>query len=295
MSEALWVAEGFTQYYTSLIMKRAGLISQEDFNRQMASLVNAKENTPGGIIYSPVENSQRAVFVDAGVAVDQTNYRNMFTSYYSHGAALGLALDLQLRTQFNKTLDSFMQQMWKVFGKPEKPYSLPDMERLLAVFTTPSFAAAFFKNNVYASSPINYAALLQAAGLEIKKTFEGKAWMGNMNYTMDTTRLVIAGNTIKNTPLYNAGVDIDDVLLQVGNSEVIRPEAVDAELAKHKPGDNIRVVYQHRNIVIEKIITLSENPLISITPVETAGRKLHAAQEKFRKSWLDSKAGYRAE
>jgi predicted metalloprotease with PDZ domain len=82
----------------------------------MATLVNAKENTPGGMCYSPVENSQRAVFVDAGVAVDQTNYRNMFTSYYSHGAALALALDLQLRTRFNKTLDGFMQQMWKAFG-----------------------------------------------------------------------------------------------------------------------------------------------------------------------------------
>jgi predicted metalloprotease with PDZ domain len=81
MSEGLWVAEGFTQYYGWLLMRRAGLTPDSIFNLQMASLVNAKENTPGGKYYTPLENSQRAVFVDAGVSVDRTNYPNMFTSY----------------------------------------------------------------------------------------------------------------------------------------------------------------------------------------------------------------------
>jgi predicted metalloprotease with PDZ domain len=291
MSEALWVAEGFTQYYTSLIMKRSGLLSLQDFNRQIANLVNAKENTPGGKYYSPVENSRRAVFVDAGVAVDQNNYRNMFTSYYSHGAALALALDLQLRTQFNKSLDGFMLQMWKTFGKTEKAYTLPEMERLLAGYSTPVFASTFFKNNVYAVTSINYTSLLQAAGLAVTKPFAGKAWMGNMNYTMDTTKLVIAGNTLKNTPLYKAGVDVDDVLLQVGEMKVIQPEEVDAELAQHKPGETIRLVYKHRDVVKEKTITLEEDPLVSVVPVETTGAPLTATQNEFRKLWLDSKAG----
>jgi predicted metalloprotease with PDZ domain len=289
MSEALWVAEGFTQYYTSILMRRAGLMSDVDFNRQMASFVNAKEHTPGGMYYSPVENSQRAVFVDAGVAVDQTNYRNMFTSYYSHGAALALALDLQLRTQFHKTLDGFMQQMWKTFGKTEKAYSLPGMEKLLAGYTTPAFASAFFKRNVYGSAPVNYKELLEPAGLTLKKTFAGKAWIGNMSYTMDTTQLVIAGNTIRNTPLYKAGADVDDILMQVGDKKVTKPGDVDSELASHTPGETIRLVYKHRNEMIEKIVTLEENPMETVVPIENGNPEITGAQKKFRTSWTNSK------
>jgi predicted metalloprotease with PDZ domain len=288
MSEALWVAEGFTQYYTSIIMKRAGLMPDADFNRQMASFVNAKENTPGGIYYSPVENSQRAVFVDAGVAVDQTNYRNMFTSYYSHGAALALALDLQLRTQFHKTLDGFMQQMWKTFGKTGKAYTLPGMEKLLAGYTTPAFASAFFKGNVYGTARINYAELLQPAGLSLQKTFAGKAWIGNINYSMDTTQLVIAGNTLRNTPLYEAGVDMEDILLQLGDKKLSQPADVDAELAKHTPGDITRLIYKHRNEVMEKNITLKENPAVSVVPIETGNAEIRGAQKEFRISWTNS-------
>ena len=291
MSEGLWVAEGFTQYYTSILMRRAGLMTEAEFNGQIARIINAKENTPGGMYYSPVENSQRAVFVDAGVAVDQTNYRNMFTSYYTHGAALALALDLQLRTRFNKSLDGFMQKMWKAFGKTEKAYTLTEMESLLGAYSTPAFASAFFKKNVHGTESINYRELLQAAGLKLEKTFAGKAWIGDLNYTNDTTQLVIAGNTIRNTPIYKAGVDVDDILLEVGGRKVTQPGEVDAVLAKHTAGETIRLVYKHRNEILQKNVTLEENPLLSVMPMETGGTEISSAQKDFKNAWLNSKCG----
>jgi predicted metalloprotease with PDZ domain len=290
MSEGLWIAEGFTQYYGTLLMKRAGLMSEADFNMQMSGLINSKENTPGGMNYTPIENSQRAVFVDAGIAVDQTNYPNMFTSYYTYGGALALALDLQLRKQFNKSLDGFMQQMWKTFGKPEKAYTLPQVQQVLSAYTTPAFASAFFNKQVYGHEPINYNELLQAAGLGLKKTFAGKAWMGNMRYTNDTTKLVISTNTIKNTPLYNAGVDVDDVLLQIDNVKVLQPEEVDAILLKHQPGDTVKLVYKHRNTIIEKNVKLAENPFVTIVPLESSDKTITDAQKEFKRNWIESKA-----
>jgi predicted metalloprotease with PDZ domain len=240
--------------------------------------------------YTPIENSQRAVFVDAGIAVDQTNYPNMFTSYYTYGGALALALDLQLRKQFNKSLDGFMQQMWKTFGKPEKAYTLPQVQQVLSAYTTPAFASAFFNKQVYGHEPINYNELLQAAGLGLKKTFAGKAWMGNMRYTNDTTKLVISTNTIKNTPLYNAGVDVDDVLLQIDNVKVLQPEEVDAILLKHQPGDTVKLVYKHRNTIIEKNVKLAENPFVTIVPLESSDKTITDAQKEFKRNWIESKA-----
>jgi predicted metalloprotease with PDZ domain len=290
MSEALWIAEGFTQYYGSLLMKRAGLMPDEEFYGQMSGLINAKENTPGGIYYTPVENSQRAVFVDAGVSVDKTNYPNMFTSYYYYGGALALALDLQLRKQFGKSLDGFMRQLWKTFGKVEKPYNLPGVQQVLASYTTTAFASAFFKKQVYGHEPVDYNGLLQSAGMELKKPYEGMAWIGNAKYIVSDTQLKITTGTIRNTPLYKAGVDIDDEILQLGTMKMKQPKDLEEELAKYKPGETIKLIYKHRGMIFEKQVTLEENPFVTIVPIESSGATLSGAQKEFKQNWLGSKA-----
>ena len=286
MSEALWIAEGFTQYYGALLMKRAGLISEADFMQQMNGLINARENTPGGRYYTPVEASQRAVFVDAGVSIDQTNYPNMFTSYYTYGGALALALDLQLRQQAGKSLDGFMQQLWKAFGKPEKPYTLPEVQQVLAAYTSPAFAASFFQNQVYGHAPIDYPALLQAAGYGLRKNSRGEAWMGNQRFAQDKTQVVLTSGTTRNTPLYKAGIDVDDVLVQLGGEAIRQPSDVAAVLAKHKAGDTLKIVYEHRGETVEKNLTLEENPAWVFSALDAT-----EAQKAFRQAWMEAKTG----
>ncbi|HTF28185.1 MAG TPA: hypothetical protein VK625_05030, partial [Flavitalea sp.] len=73
MSNELWLAEGFTQYYGELLMKRSGFRGVDEYAFTLTSLINTKENTPGAKRFSPVEMSRHAVFVDAGVAIDKSN------------------------------------------------------------------------------------------------------------------------------------------------------------------------------------------------------------------------------
>jgi len=285
MSEALWIAEGFTQYYGLLLMKRAGFTPDSLFNQQMASLINAKENTPGAQYYTPIENSQRAVFVDAGVSVDRTNYPNMFTSYYYYGGALALALDLKLRTQFGKTLDGFMQVLWKQFGKPEKPYTLPAVQNALAAYTSANFAKDFFQKYVYGHASIDYQPLVKAAGLQLQKAYPNQAWIGSVRYETEGSQLMIGSNTIRNTPLYEAGVDFGDVLMQLDNKPLHKAEDVAAILAQHQPGDVLQLVYQHRHNTIEKTIMLKENPAYTLVSSENAT----AQQKNLREDWQGTK------
>jgi predicted metalloprotease with PDZ domain len=286
MSEALWVAEGFTQYYGLLLMKRAGFTPDSIFNLQMASLINAKENTPGGKYYTPLENSQRAVFVDAGVSIDDTNYPNMFTSYYSYGAALALALDMQLRANFNKTLDGFMQQMWKRFGKTEKPYTMKSMEQLLAEYTSTKFATAFFNNYVFASNSINYKPLMEAAGLQLTQANAGKAWIGAPRFNVRGGDLVIQDVTIRNTPLYAAGADVNDVLISLGDAPMHSAADVDNFLKSHKPGDVVNISYKHRDETISRTIAISENPAFTLQTSPDAS----SAQRRFYSEWTRTHA-----
>jgi len=285
ISEGLWVAEGFTQYYGQLLMKRAGFDSDPGYLMQVGGLINAKENTLGGQNYSPLENSQRAVYADAGVSIDRNNYTNMFTSYYVYGGALALALDLQLRNNFHSSLDKFMQQMWKQFGKPEKPYTMPMMQGVLASVTSATFANDFFTKYVYGHQSIDYNTLLKPAGLALKREGEGKAWMGN-RFSADNGELVVASNTIKGTPLYNAGIDVDDVLLQADGKPVSDFKSLNEIVAAHKPGDKIKLTYRHRTEVKETTVTFGENPVFSIYKLDDAT----PAQKDFYNNWVTSKS-----
>ncbi len=287
MSEGLWVAEGFTQYYGDLILTRAGLQNENDFLRKMTGLINIKNNTPGGQDYSPVENSQRAVFVDAGVAIDKTNYQNMFASYYTYGAAIALALDLDLRSHFkNTTLDNFMQELWKRFGKTGKPYTVKDLQPALAAITNAEYASNFFTKYVFGHEPFNYQEVFINAGLNLVPAAPQKAWAGKFGFANNANELIVDGATIKNTPLYNAGVDDGDQLLYLDNKKLKGKNDFKEIVDAHKPGDKLPVTFMHKGDTIIAELVLGEDTRMTIAD-ET--NKPTNQQQQFKMHWLGSK------
>lgn len=284
MSNELWFAEGFTQYYGDLLTERAGCMSEEDYLRVATSLINTKTNTQGAKRFSPMEVSRHAVFVDAGVAIDKSNYVNMYTSYYPYGAAIALALDLELRTRFkNLTLDNYMAAVWKKFGKTEIPYTVDGLQDVLAQVTgNKKFASEFFSRYINGHEPLDYNPLLEKAGLLLKKANEGKAWAGNVQWRENNNALIIASNTVNGTPLYNAGLDVDDTVLSLDGKPLKKQADLMEVLKAHKPGDKLDIEYDHRGNKISTKIVLGENPALTVVPVEKAGNDAIG----FRKKWL---------
>ena len=286
MSEGLWLAEGFTQYYGEMILARAGFTPVENYLPTLAGLINAKENTPGARYYSPIENSQRAVYVDAGVSIDKTNYPNMFTSYYTYGAATALALDLDLRSRFNKTLDDFMKVLWKRFGKTEIAYTVPGLQDALASITNLRYAADFFDRYVYGHTHFDYAPLLQKAGFELTRPGAGKPWLGSANWVSRNNEAVVGSNTLRDSPLYRAGLDVDDVLTELDGHTINQVSAIADILSQHRPGDVLPLTYRHRSQIRSARITLSESPAHGVVAMEKQGVLLTDDQLAFRKRWL---------
>jgi predicted metalloprotease with PDZ domain len=290
MSHELWFAEGFTQYYGNLVIVRAGIGKDTDFvKRTVAQLVDVKVNTPGARLYSPVQASEMAVFTDAGVAVDKTNFPNIFTSYYPYGAAIALALDLELREKYNKTLDDLMQAAWKKFGKPEVPYTLPGLQEVLAGVTGDrKFAQEFFERYIYGHEPIDYDPLLAPAGFHVRKADPGKAWIGTPQMS-EREGLLIERNTLRGTPLYAAGLDIDDKIISIDNQEVRTFSDAAAALDRLHPGNAVNIRYLHRNEERTALITPQENPNLFLETFETAGLPITPAITQFRASWMGAK------
>lgn len=290
MSHELWFAEGFTQYYGDLLLARAGLVSESQYLNTLAGLIDTKLNTPGAMEYSPVQASNHAVYVDAAVSIDRNNYANMFTSYYPYGAAIALALDLELQTRYHITLDSYMQAMWKRFGKTEQPYTLTTMQEALAGITDAAFAEAFFSKYIRGHETIDYAGLMAKAGYDLKKAKEGKAYLGASTNLNNRGKLVIAAATTKGTPAYLSGLDLNDELVAINDNPVKSQNDLNELLQNKKPGDAMVITYLHRNIEKKTNLVLQEQPARILVPFEKSNKTLTAESNLIRSSWFSSKA-----
>jgi predicted metalloprotease with PDZ domain len=300
MSSELWFAEGFTQYYGEMVLVRAGFHNVDDYTKTVAGLVNQVLNTPGAAKSSAAQMSRYSVFADAGVSIDPNNQANMFTSYYTYGGAIALALDLRLRSEFNITLDDYMRTVWLDRGKVMKPYTIPDLQSDLAKVTkNPKFAADFFNKYIYGIEKNNYEELLAKAGLLLRKAAPGKGWAGPLSYSRNRGRSGEARTTgeeglpvqisIIGTPVYKAGLDVGDIILKADGKEVKDMQAFTDIVAAKNPGDKVVVNYKNRTGEHDATITLEESPNLEVVTFEKAGKELTKAQTDFRNNWLSTK------
>jgi predicted metalloprotease with PDZ domain len=302
LTDLLWVAEGFTQYYGSLIMGRAGLSDVKRTVQGMGGLANAVVNGSGRQFRSPVEMSHMAPFTDAARAVDPTNFSTTFISYYTYGAAVALGLDLSLRDHSNGkvTLDDFMRAMWRAHGKPAaaqpglvaKPYSLSDVrDRLAEVSGDRAFAENFYTRHMIGRDVVDYARLMQRAGVVLRKRSAGRAWAGELRAAPDNAAKV--GNLqAPGTPAYEAGLEQDDQITEVDGKAVTSLQQLQDAIAARKPGDRLKISFKRRNgPAATAAITLREDPALEAVLLEDTGATPTPAQKTFRDGWLGAKAG----
>jgi predicted metalloprotease with PDZ domain len=297
MTDSLWLAEGFTQYYGSLIMTRAGLTNPAQTIGTLGRLANAVANDSGRQFRSAIDMSRMAPFVDAARAVDRTNFDTTFISYYTYGGAIALGLDLTLRDRSNDkvTLDDLMRAMWRAYGAPggpqpglvAKPYSVADVrDRLADVSGDRAFAADFVTRFIVGREVVDYVRLLNRAGIVVRRRNEGGGWIGNLRLDQQSTR--ISDLVPPGSPAYDAGLEQDDVITAVDGKSVTTPSQIQDILRAHKPGDQLRIAFTRRSGPATASVTLKEDPAFDAVPAEMTGGTVTAEQKVFRDHWLGS-------
>jgi predicted metalloprotease with PDZ domain len=302
VSAELWFGEGFTSYYDDLLMRRTELAPLDATLASFAGIINAVTLSPGRRIRSAADMSQLAPFVDAASSIDRTSWDNTFISYYTFGAALGLALDLSLREQSNaqRTLDTYMQAMWSRFGRPGQKvpgmvantYTISDLRAVLAELSTKQFADTFFDRFIQGHDVVDYSPLLAEAGFILRKRNAGRAYLvaPPLGFQGGGGARVM-GAVLFDTALYRAGVDRDDLIVSIDGVNVTTQEALDRVLARHKPGTEVPLRFVRRSgETVNTTLTFEEDPRIEIVTVESTGGTLTDAQQQFRERWLGSKA-----
>ena len=282
MSNSLWFAEGFTSYYTNLILERAGIITAEEYVKGLIGTFNYVWNSPALQFFNPIEMSNQAPFVDAATAVDPVNRENMFISYYSYGSVLGLALDLSLREK-NLNLDDFMKLMWSTYGKNEVGYEVSDIEKTLSTYAGKEFSEGFFDNYIYASQMPDYETLFEQVGLTIERD-SSKAFFGA---TLRNTEngVEIVRNTTIGSPAYVAGLDNGDIITSVNGTAVNDKETLNNMIDSKTVGDKITIEYVRFGKLKTTTAILLADPTYHITVDKDAKKTILKARE----SWLSKK------
>ena len=297
MSGELWLAEGFTNYYGPLILRRAGLMSDGDFAAEMGAQINTVLTAPGRQVRTLEEMSRFAPFVDAAAAIDRTSFDNTFISYYTWGAAAGIGLDLALRQRSNGevTLDHFMRRLWQDFGKPgghapgyvERPYTMDDVRETLAtVAGDRAFAEEFIARYIQGRDVVDYPALLSQAGFVLRPVNPAAGFIGQLRFQDASGGVRLAAAAPFGSPAYAAGLERDDLVRSMAGRDVRTGAELDALVRSQRPGASVPVVFERRGRQVTSTITVIADPRQEMVTAEAAGQPLTEAQRRFREAWF---------
>jgi predicted metalloprotease with PDZ domain len=302
----LWLAEGFTQYYGPLLLTRMGVggSGAPGVNNAVAVI-----NGPGRQVRSAVQMSEYGPFNDAAQSIDMRDANRTFISYYTYGAAIAFGLDLTLRERSGgkTSLDDYMRLLWTRFGKPGgpaaglvgKPYSLKDIRDALADLTGDrAFANDYFDRYIEGRDVVDYAKLLEPAGLTLRLARPGVGWIGPPGVLETPDGLEVgtgrggAGFPVPfNTPLYAAGVDEGDLIATIDGQPATM--AAWTGISQKKPGATVTLgVVRRDGARVTKTATVAQDPALQIVGIDTpaaGGATLTDAQRAFRTSWLGTR------
>ncbi len=299
MSDGLWFAEGFTQYYGRLALRRAKLIEDDEFFDDISRWVNLRQNSPGARYASALDMSRQATFTDAAASTDPTNGVNTYLSYYDQGAGLALVLDLQLRQHYRSSLDKFMQALWLQYGKkqnnlaPANPYKVKDLQRVLGEVSKDTvFANRFFRLYVYGREQPRFSESLLVAGLAVIPTRALGAALPSQVEFDGEGRCIVAFNTQIGSGLYKAGIDRGDQIEVLDGKELKSAGDLDGVLHKHSPSDVVFVKVKTRGGAEKTTqLILAEDPNVQVKPVEAVERMVYSPNQKaLREAWLAGQA-----
>jgi predicted metalloprotease with PDZ domain len=292
MSPNLWFGEGFTQYYTPLIPKRAGYTDLAAYARSLGGTISQVVNSPGRSHNSPVQMSQYAPFADAAVSNDLTNQQNIFISYYTYGSAIGLGLDLTLRTRFDKTLDGYMRALWAKYGSkqanytPLRPYTTADLRATLGEYTGDvAFANDFFARYIEGKEAIDYAPLLAHAGLLLRRANTTRPTLGPAPFRFDSTGATVAAPTAEGSAFHVAGIENGDRITEVDGNPFNNAAALQTLIAAHKVGDEVPVSFVQRGMAKRATLRFQDDPRLEVVTYEDAGMQVTPAMTAFRNAW----------
>lgn len=266
-TRSLWIAEGLTNYYGHLMLRRAGVTDDEQFRHTLAAYIGSIENVQGGRLMSAEDASLSASFQDGGAHVQRTNMANTSVSYYNKGETVGIVLDLLLRgrTKGRASLDDVMRRLYEEFyvRSPKATYYLKGRGYTGADFERVTTAVAgrdmsdFFRRYVRGAEVLPYDEAFGYLGLKLVREPAREPYTAGIQLDEETQQVVRIRSVRNDSAAEAAGLQADDVILSLGGKTVTQMSWAEL-LNQHKRGERVPVTVRRDRQTIQAIITLAD-------------------------------------
>ncbi len=271
-SRQLWIFEGITSYYDDLALLRSGVIDVASYLELLGRTLTAVYRSAG----RRRQTLEEASF-DAWIKFyrPDENSPNAQVSYYSKGAMLALALDLEirLRTDGRVSLDDVMRMLWKHYGGDGAP-GLPEgaFEELAAEVSGLDLGD-FFASGVRSTVDPPVGILLAQFGVRLNlRPAEGgtdaggtvgqqgarpRPWLGIRTRAM-AGRLRVS-HVLDGGPAQSVGVLAEDEIVALDGIRA-DAESFDAQLSRLESGRGVELHLFRRDELQIVTVTLQEPP-----------------------------------
>jgi predicted metalloprotease with PDZ domain len=303
----LWIAEGFTEYYGTLALRRAGLITDEEFlggkdpgnptgcdarggTESLSRLIAKLQGAPGRT-QQPVSLAS----FDAWIKLyrPDENSLNASISYYIKGAVIAWLLDAKIRaaTGDARSLDHVMRLAWLRHGhaagfSSEQFYQVA--QEVAGTDLTP-----WFTDVVDSTAELDYSEALAWFGLRFKRsraklddTGHPKAWPGFS--TRNECGRVVVAQVPSDGPARAAGISPEDEILGIDNYRV-RSEQWEQRLEQYRPDEDVSLLVARRERLMTVPLRLAENLcgkwLLEVDP------EASSLQTQHLQKWLSPSSG----
>jgi len=239
----LWVFEGFTSYYDDLMLRRAGTIDRAAYLGMVAENLSRVLAGPGRKLQSVAESS-----FDAWTKFykQDENAANAIVSYYTKGGLVALALDLAIRERSagRRSLDDVMRLMWRRHGRDFDVAATGveegEMPALVYAATGLDLRREIGRW-AEGTDDLPLAELLAGHGLRLTMSpaSEAPAWLGLR--AVDRDGGVRIASVTNGGPGHACGLSAGDLLVAVDGLRVGHAAALDALLARKRPGARLRI------------------------------------------------------
>ncbi|HEV7700946.1 MAG TPA: PDZ domain-containing protein [Pyrinomonadaceae bacterium] len=237
-TRSLWLAEGGTEYYSNVLLLRAGLITPQEYLAERSNGIETLQARPGRF-----ETSIEDASFDAWIKYyrPDENAVNNQISYYDKGEIVTMLLDMTIRSSSGgtKSLDDVMRYLWTDFFKKGRNYTPVDVQKASEMMAGRSLED-FFSKYVRSTAEIDYQGVVAPFGLELKLTSPDAArgYIG-ADLTEENGRVNVK-SVPANTPAYDQGINAGDQIVAIDGYRASQA-FLQSYLTDKKPGIKVRL------------------------------------------------------
>jgi predicted metalloprotease with PDZ domain len=281
----LWVSEGLSVYYEYMLVRRAGLCSDEELLKAFSNNIRAFEDKPGRLHQTLLQASTETWSDGPNGRVDDEV--NNTISYYEKGPVVGLLLDFRIReaSQNKHSLDDVMRYLYQeYYQKLQRGFTEEEFRQVCEKMAGTSLEDIF--RYVSTTADLDYAKYLHYGGIQIdleRKAVPG-GWLGV------TTRVVWDSTVISaveyQSPAWEAGLRRGNILLDVDNLAT-KQFLFNNILPQQHPGEemDILVLQNGKQRYINLSLGKKYERSFDMIPLKKMGK----LQQEIWTSWLHGK------